>query len=378
LVNGARVYLLSPQGGENMLGVMRKIPVEMKIGVAEGAFPKVEVLVKEKKLSFLLRVAASKPEKYPLTEQQLRVEMQKYSSSIFNLEKVEVTTDTSFVPKSILTKLRQELDERILDFLVPVEKEKKTIPLPTYAETSSTEKKIHVQVYSVEGVRGAMEGGAEVVYYDVFSPDLEQVQEIVRRKQKELYLHTPMVLVDEDMEMVKEIVARIKPDGVLVNNVGVLQLGLKCKMMLGYQMNIFNDQQVLFYGCPAVASVELNAEEVKGFVQKDKIIYYAHGKPAVMTFKEHFSVQGLTDKKGYTFRLRENSTSMEMLYSKTIGILQYTHQLVEGGITQIFLDVEEEVYQLVTLYRRLLNGEEASVREFKEGMTMGNWMKGVM
>ena len=35
------------------------------------------------------------------------------------------------------------------------------------------------------------------------------------------------------------------------------------------------------------------------------MIYYAHGYPAVMTFKEEFNTDHLTDKKEYTFLLRQ-------------------------------------------------------------------------
>src|SRR3989344_4472870 len=376
-VNGAKVYLISPQEGEDLLKNKTKIPINLKLKIERGMLPVIEISLLEKKISLSLTVPASKPEKYPLTKEQLILEMHKYTSLIFELQEVEITTDNSFIPKSILTAFRQELDEKILDVVMPIKTEKKMIPLPLVPETSAVEKKIHVRVYSVEGALEAVRAGAETIYYDIFSPDVKKVQEIVSQGRKEFFLHTPMVLTDKDIDRVKEIVTKIKQQGVLVNNVGVLQLGLQCKIILGYQMNIFNDHQIAFYGYPCLASVELNASEVKEFKQKDKVVYYAHGKPIVMTFKEQFDTSSLTDQKGYTFRLRETATSTEMLYSKTISILQYTPQLVDSGITQIFLDVEQDVFRLVSVYKQLLNGERVNYNQFKEGMTKGNWVKGV-
>ena len=144
-------------------------------------------------------------------------------------------------------------------------------------------------------------------------------------------------------------------------------------------MNIFNNHQLQHYGHPAVASIELSLKELQAFQDKEKLIFYAHGYPAVMTFKETFDVSALTDKKEYTFRLRKTSTeATEMLYSKAIGTLQHTPEVMKAGITQLFLDAEKDVFALVSLYKKLLQGEAVSVKEFKFGVTIGNLVKGVM
>ena len=128
-----------------------------------------------------------------------------------------------------------------------------------------------------------------------------------------------------------------------------------------------------------VASLELNKNELSQFRQKDKIIYYAHGYPAVMTFKEEFDTGHLTDKKGYTFLLRKTSTgATEMLYSRSIGLLQRTPEILDVGITKLYLELESDVYDLVALYKQYLERKTPSAAKFKHNVTIGNLDKGVM
>jgi len=100
-----------------------------------------------------------------------------------------------------------------------------------------------------------------------------------------------------------------------------------------------------------------------------------------MSFKETFNTDHLTDEKKYTFELRKTTTgTTQMLYSKAIGLLQHTPKIIEAGITQLYLDldIEKDVFNLTSVYKRLLNGENVSVEEFQHGVTVGNLVKGVM
>ncbi len=376
--NGAQVYIQSQHEGRNLLGSSLSIPLAIEVVVKENEEPIVTIEVNNKKFSFTLKTKAVTPQKHPLTKEQIEKELEKFESNIFNFEKITVTTDNSFIPKSDLTLLRKELDQKILDLLLPTSQEKQKIPIPEYPKTKSEEKKIHVLVYSLKDVEEALKAEADVIYYDIFSSDFAKAKELVKGF-AEFFAYTPMVLSDYDCEKLKEIVLRVKPDGVLVNNVGVLSLDLKCKKVLGYQMNVFNDNQLQFYNYSAIASIELNAQELKSFSNKEKLIYYAHGNPVVMTFKETFGADHLTDKKDYTFRLRKTTNgATEMLYSKTIGLLQHTPKILQAGISQLFLDLEKDVFKTVKIYKKLLNNERVSIQELKHDVTVGNLEKGVM
>ncbi|MBS3166559.1 hypothetical protein J4444_05550 [Candidatus Woesearchaeota archaeon] len=110
-----------------------------------------------------------------------------------------------------------------------------------------------------------------------------------------------------------------------------------------------------------------------------------------MTFKEHFDADKLKDKEGYTFKLRKvkiggndnennnpNNVITEMLYSNSIGLLQRTNEITGVGISQLFLDLDSNVGEAVSTYKRLLNGEKMDVGRLKKEVTVANLMKGVM
>ena len=377
--NGAKIYLMTKNKGNDVLVKKKLIPIEITLSIKETKPVKINIFTNNQELIITLPTIATRPEKYPFTEELLHKEMKKYNSDIFTINNLTIDTDNSFVAKSALTTFRKELDQKLLDLLCPINNEKKMIPTPQFASVKAKNKMLHVLVYSLQGVREAMKAEANIIYYDAFAKDLEDAIKILLGSNSQLYLDTPMVMTDANIKQLQEIVTTIKPDGIMANNVGVLGIGLKIPMVLGYQMNIFNDNQIQFYNNPAVASIELNLKELQEFQNKEKLIFYAHGYPVVMTFKENFDASSLTDKKDYTFRLRKTSTgATEMLYSKAIGTLQHTPRVMRTGVTQIFLDLERDVFNIASLYKRLMVGENVSVSGFKQGVTIGNLEKGVM
>jgi len=411
--NGAYVFLMSSLHGENLLGEKKLVPIDVSLTVVEGKSPIVILEAQGKKITITLKTPAAKPQKYPLTKKDLEKELRKFQSEIFYLDTITVDTDNSFIPKSELTALRSQLDQTMLDVLAPIKisdtKTEKIIP-PIFTPQRAVDQKIHVRVYDLQGVNEALETGADFIYYDVFAADVEAARNLVKDRENnsrnsysrnssssKFYVHTPMVLVDENIPKMIEIIEKIKPEGILANNVGVLGLNLKYPHILGYQMNIFNDNQLQYYSsllnskCQAIASLELTAKELNGFKNKKDLIYYAHGRPVVMTFKEHFDADKLKDKEGYTFKLRKvkiggndnennnpNNVITEMLYSNSIGLLQRTNEITGVGISQLFLDLDSNVGEAVSTYKRLLNGEKMDVGRLKKEVTVANLMKGVM
>lgn len=380
-INDAKVYLMSRHQGKN-IQVKKKIPIGLSFRVTEGRSVECTVAAAGKEFSFSFGLAIP-AEKHPLSEEQLQQEWKQYQSDIFECTSGRCHSDRSFVPQSAFKKFRRELEGKLLEMLSARESSPCPIPSPLFPASGPGELSLHVHVYSLQGVQEAIEAGANVIYYDAFAPDVSKAVALCRGTSSKLYFFTPMKMTDEDISRLKEVLDSIIPEGMMVNNVGVLglvlKLNLQLQVILGYQMNIFNDQQLSFYGCPAVVSLELNVREVAAFQQKDKIIFFAHGSPVVMTFKEDFSDDQLTDAKGYTFPLRKTTTgATEMLYSRKIGILQRTPEVIAAGIHQLFLDLEDDVFPLVSLYKKLLQGEQVSVKPWKGEVTLGNFVKGVM
>ena len=358
---GAKIYLMTKHEGKDVLHTSKKFPLHLRIFIKKDNEVYAVFKVKGKELRFSFGVIANEAKEHPLKKENIETELKKYDSGMFFISQVEIETDNSFVPISKLTAFRKKIDSFVLDNLFPIEAENKQIELPVFEKKQAREKKLHVRVYNLNDVEAAVKAGADVIYYDAFFDDVKEAVNIAKRFGKKIYLHTPMVMLDGDIEKFKKIYAEVQPDGMMVNNVGLLNLGLDTEIVLGYQMNVFNDLQLEHYKFNAIASLELNLQELKCFAAKDKLLYYAHGYPVVMTFKEDFVQKELTDEMGYSFALRKNANgATEMLYSKSIGLLQHTQKVLDAGILQLYLDLENDAGDLVLLYRRLLDGKGAS------------------
>ncbi|MBI2573148.1 U32 family peptidase [Candidatus Woesearchaeota archaeon] len=377
-INGAKVFLTFKHEGEDLRGPVHKIPFSISMKIKQDQEPEITIKIQNKIIHPQQTIKATKALKHPLTKEELETEMRKYESSIFELEHIDVTTDTSFIPKSILTNLRKQLDEHMLTQLAPPQRPLIKVEPLVFPKNASTTKVLHVRVYNCSDVEQALRAGAEYIYYDVYAPDAAKASALCKGK-AQFYLVTPMVATNEDVEEIQKRLATLKYDGLLVNNYAFLNSAFKGKKILGYQMNIFNDNQLSFYNIPAIASIELNKDELAAFSQKDKLLYFTHGFPVVMTFREEMSERKLTDHKNYSFALRHTgSHATEMLYSKEIGILQYTPEILNAGITQLFLDLNHDVFEITSIYKQFLDGKRPKTDKFKGPTTVGNLLKGVM
>ncbi len=392
--NGAHIYLLSRHGGRNLLGSTGKLACLVDVKVKEGSKPKLTVSLMDTVYTFDLDVVAAKPSKHEFKSENWVTELLKFESTIFSFDAVNITVDTdgSFVPKSLITEFRSSLDQALLNLLVPLNSGVADIKVPSFAEEKSTHTaKIHVQVYTKKDAILALEAGCDYLYYDLFSSGAAEIFDDLRQLAKpnqKICAFTPMVLKDEDVENVFALVKELRPESLLVQNVGLLNLDLKIPVVLGYQMNVFNDHQLSSYlnhagstVSRAVASIELNADEISKFSRKNRLLYYAHGRPIVMTFNERVAKTQLEDEMEYRFPLRRGATgSTQMLYSNTVGLLQHTPEILKFGVDGLFLDLEKnsDIRGLVKLYKDFADGNVPQVQRFKRAVTLGNFEKGVM
>ncbi|MBT4446328.1 U32 family peptidase [archaeon] len=399
--SGSSVFLLSRHGGRILLGKSRVLPVTVNVDVKVGLKPTVKFSLMDKELSFELDFVAQAPKKHEFTTENWQTELLKYSSQIFSIDvaNLNIVTDGSFVPKSEITKLRTELDSKLLNLLVPVDSNKLIeAQAPSFAENkfnnSKTNPSVHAQVYTKQGGIDALDAGADYIYYNLFTQNAEEIFKDLKNRaidigdNQKVCAFTPMVLVDKDLQRIPELVKTLKPDSLMVQNVGVLNLNIDIPMILGYQMNVFNDHQLSSYikkqdssVVKAVASIELTSKEIGEFANKNRLLYYVHGRPIVMTFNERVANGQLRDQRDYSFPLRKGPTgSCQMLYSKTIGMLQHTPDILKLGVAGLFLDLEKgsDVIHLVNLYKQFAQGRVPQVQNFKRGVTVANLEKGVM
>ncbi len=369
---GTKLFLTAPSRGVPALGRPKYKIFEISI-VAKKSEP-LTILYNNEPIASDIILPESK--NAPLTQEMIEHELQKSTEAgiQWNMTFLQVDTDI-FFPKSKLRELRKKLEEKIFETLVPKRTSHfKDLPA-VVSKTPSGPISLIVKAYSKAQLIEADTAGVYAIYYDVFNADIESVRRYC--KNSLFFVDTPVVITDHDIEKIKEIIQRIEPDGICIGNWGLVNLKFDGEKHGKYSLNVFNDLSMVSLHAREIlptVSVELNAQELSGFRNKE-FIYYAHGAIPVMHFKGAFREKSLTDEKGYTFPLRVVNGNTEMLYSRPIASFERIRELITVGVKYFLLDLSKDTTTIIRAYQNIINNVPQDITMLKKGTTIGNFEK---
>jgi len=219
---------------------------------------------------------------------------------------------------------------------------------------------------------------ADILAVDMFNDDLGNIR---RKSRKPIYAVTPRIMLDSDIEMIKDRIKLIRPDGLIVGNIGVLNFGLKLPMILDYNANCFNDLQMNYYqklGAKPMVSPELSMDELVKFKNKD-FVAFVHGKIRLMTLAHDLPERKMRDGKDY-FYVDRIFGGVEVVGEKELGLFNKTKVLVAAGINQFYVDAVPGKYfeDIVRTYWGILNGKTMDIAKIQSGSTTAWIERGVM
>jgi len=142
--------------------------------------------------------------------------------------------------------------------------------------------------------------------------------------------------------------------------------------------NVFNDCAVGFYnrmGVVPVVSPELSFDELSGFSDK-RFCVYAHGRVPLMSTKYALPVDRLVDEKGMCFRCAGRGNISRSSTVVPLGLYNHVLRLMDAGIMCFLLDLDCNVSETVSVYKKILSGEKAVEKPPGE-YTLGNYRRGV-
>ncbi len=329
-----------------------------------------------KKVSSSVALQESKTQ--PLTKDIIEAELMKseewgirWDIHIFMLD------PDLFLPISGLRKLRKELERVVLEKGTPKRTSHREEIRIQPSSLQKTMPKLIVKVYTLDQVREANSMGVHAIYYDVFDRNVAEAKKLCTHSK--LFLDTPVVITDTDIERIEDIIKKVKPHGIVIGNWGLLGIPFSGEKHGKFSLNIFNDVSLIALrkkGIIPTVSVELNAKQAVNLQQKD-FIYYAHGHIPVMHFKGEFRERSLTDEVGYTFPLRVVNGNTEMLYSRPIALYENILELVDHGVHYFLLDLNKDVSTIIQAYQNILAHKKQDITMLKKGTTIGNFVKGV-
>ena len=237
---------------------------------------------------------------------------------------------------------------------------------------------LFVKVQSAEGAKEADRSGASVIYYDIYRDDYGAVRENVRNAR--LFLSTPRVMSDAEVEKACGAIERLKPDGVLAGERGVLAQLRNARspvdIHLDISFNVFNDIDLAACEGIPIISPELTLEEVAGFRSK-RFIVMAHGPLVLMTTREPLKEGILCDGAGRKFLVRKAGALTEVLNCSDLGLFNKARAFLDAGIRWFFLDLDRNVGKTLRTYAKILEGRPFDDQRIRHGYTTGHFGRGV-
>jgi len=476
--SGSTVYrthdkkLMDSLKKESEPGTQRpKIPVSLTVTITPGKPARLEIKdIDSNMVTVESDYLVEKAEKSPTSKAQIEKQLTKLGNTIFKAAELKVNTEGDiFIPVGQLNDLRTKAISQLenlriskwkrnpienLQFSAPEEKEmgvikKKEITgesgetgIKDKVNSQNLPKKplLSVSVYSLKGLEGALEGGADCVYFgeglfrkpEAAEKENNSDEEISSKKPdsifesavlktrdagRKIYFNTPKIVKDSEMKQVEELLSlaeRLGADGVLVSNLGTFSLAKEkgVTFIADSPLNIYNGYTfalLLEKGAErAVLSPELTLEELKELASYGPAECIVHGRLELME-SEHCLAGGLlggnggqcsapcrsgnfklVDEKNYEFPLlMDYQCRTHLLNSRSLCMLEYVPAIVESGVSSLRIetlgiDGSEEIRRITEKYRKAIDalykpGEKAKEKceDLGKGFTTGHYFRGV-
>ena len=222
--------------------------------------------------------------------------------------------------------------------------------------------RLFVRAYSSEDAIQAYKYGADIIYFDLFNEEFANLKNKIKCG---LYAVTPRIMTDKDIGVILKRLNQIKPDGILVGNLGMLNLKLRIPIHLDYNLNCFNDIDMGYFdkiNAMPIISPELSIRDLKRFQNKDFAVL-VHGKIRLMTMMHDFKEQTIVDEKGEKFFLKKIYKGTELLNGKELGLLGKSRLLIKNDISKFFIDTDKNVAEIVSFYKNINNSNDSRLKK---------------
>lgn len=474
--SGSTVYrthdkkLMDSLKKESESGALRqRIPVSLTAAITQGKPARLEVKDSDSNVVTVeSEYLVENAEKHPTSRAQIEKQLTKLGNTLFEASELNVSMEGDiFIPVGQLNELRTKAISQLenlrilkwkrkplenLQFSAPKEKrvermkETGTVKLEKTENTDGIKAQnlpekplLSVSVYSLEGLEGALAGGADCVYFgeglfrrpeaaekekhsdeEISRRDLDSIFESsvlkTRAAGRKIYFNTPKIVKDSEMKNVGELLSRAEKfgaDGVLVSNLGTFNLAKEkgTIFIADSPLNIYNGYTLsllLEKGAKmAVLSPELTLEELKEVAPYGPAECIVHGRLELME-SEHCIAGGilgggkqcsapcssgnfkLVDEKNYEFPLfMDYQCRTHLLNSRSLCMLEYIPELIRSGISSLRIETlgmedPEEIRRITEKYRKAIDacyepgdGTEGKCEDLGKGFTTGHYFRGV-
>ncbi len=415
------------QGSFEQPGGCRKVPVSLGVQASLGE-PFVVTMRDEddNSVSAFSEYTIEAALRKATAMEDIHKQMNKLGNTAFELKAIEINMeDGVFIPIKEMNDTRNKAIAELERIRTEGHRRGEHAAYDSISEPCCAEnaKKplLAVSVNNMESLQNAIECGADAIYYDMECPmekstDLQDIAAYAKNARVLAYLHTPLIVKDEEMPDVQEqMLTAIEAgfEGIVAANHGVLMkaLSLGFKTITDSSFNVFNRRAasvLLGRGTELIVlSPEINFEQVKEVSAEIKTECIVHGKLQVME-SEHCLIAALAkseaipgylqdkgsfwlrDKKGFIFPVMTDERGRTHIFnSKEMCLLEDIPRLVDAGVSMLRIDARiaepSLTGQVVTSYREAIDScydkrraGGKKCRDISAEFTRGQYHRGVL
>lgn len=359
-----------------------KYPINMEIQISIGHNPKLILMYKNHVIIKTADNKVEKGERISLSEEKVKEQLSKLGDTNFYLDNLNINLDEgSFLPLSVLNQLRREAIEELYtniqnfntrEEIIEEEYIEKKSNIFTFNKAKSGEnRELSIKVNNINQFRQLDLEKLDRIYFG-FYEDIENLVDILKEKDKEVYIWSDKILYERDLDKLNRIIKPLenKIDGVSVSNLGTLKYikdryNLKIHGDIG--LNIFNSFTVDYLKTIGLESMTLSTEltlgQIRNIAEKtsNNLETIVYGYLPVMAMKHcpmslvkgckddrnckscnFASGYSLKDRMDITFTMERNDGISTIYNSVPLMILDSLDTVYKSGISMARLDFTTE------------------------------------
>jgi|AGTN01.3.fsa_nt_gi Collagenase and related proteases len=282
---------LTTDAGRNrfLLSYERRLKADMSIRIETGK--PIGLILKSggAEVEIFSEFIPTKGKALPIEE--IEEQLKKLGGTNFRAGEIKIEADESaYLPKSAINDLRRKGIDKLTGKLIELNAgERKKIPLkPT--NLPAYKKPLGLTAAEAGAIGGLKDLKADFIIYRPGDYDLKDITaalDMVKAREKKLYLALPKLLRYPDRDLLNQIIGILKSEGggLLAENFGIVGLARENKLSYGggIGLNIFNTSTLGFLGDAdfLTASPELAEEEIAPLLSAG--CFYFSGRLPIMT-----------------------------------------------------------------------------------------------
>ncbi|MBL7575572.1 putative protease [Peptoniphilus asaccharolyticus DSM 20463] len=397
---------------ENLNSEVKYRDLSIKCKFKVGEQPIIKLNTKEFDVEFVSDYIVEKAQKKGVSKEKVSENISKLGGTVYNLVDLKLDVDEDiFIPISEINNLRRNALE-LLDKKYLSNREHGKIKYSLYRSKKKVSKNLSVEIYSIEDLKRIknFDGIKICMPIDNFNREIEKTAHENNIKLSGVFKKFQST---RDLEKTLEILKSTDIfEEVYINNLSQISLlkDFKIDKVADIGLNVFNKvtvSKLLEMGFIRVClSPELNKEQIREIAKEygEYIEVVSHGLLPVMTMlhcpmsvnlacsidsnceKCKYS-KGfyLEDARGEKFLVERSSNISEIFNSHPIMLSDKIKTFMDCGIESFKLNLREDVYETIKVYKNILNREAFDGINIKNNLidkygniTYGHYNRGVL